>query len=153
MVERVDYYSEEEFIQAKMLEVEQEKQHLEEEYYKTELAYVEHLNEQVKDSKVFEILCAHTCNIMGGWYPYPARCIAECLNISLYKTRKELKRLKELGLVNSDHYCEVGEDGNYLINGWVITEQGRKTDIFKKCDEEEAERVRECFYKDVEGLE
>ena len=133
-----------------MLELEQEKQRLEEEAYKTELAYIDYLNEQVQDSKVFEILCAHTCNIMGGWYPYPARCIAGCLNMSLYQVRKELKRLKELGVVNSDHYCEVGEDRNYLINGWVVTQIGNKTDMFKKMDEEAAEAIRECFYKDVE---
>lgn len=152
MVERVDYYSEEEFIRAQMLEVEQEKQRLEEEYYKTELAYMDYINEQIGDSKVFEILCAHTCNIMGGWYPYPARCIADCIGLSLYKVRKELKRLKELGVVISDHYCEVGEDGNYLINGWVVTQLGNKTDMYKKMDEEAAKAIRECFYKDVEEL-
>ncbi len=122
-------------------------------YYKTELADMDYINEQIGDSEVFRILCAHTCNIMGGWYPYPAHCIADCTDLSLYKVRKELRRLKELGVVKSDHYCEVGDDRNYLINGWVVTQLGNKTNMFKNMDEEAAKAIRECFYKDVEGLD
>lgn len=101
------------------------------------------------NSPVFESLCRHACCIFGGWYPYPTRCMAESTGLSMYKTRKELHRLRDLGLVEVDRYCEVGEDGNYLISGWKVTNEGRKTDTYKQMDEEEAQRVRECFNFDM----
>lgn len=103
------------------------------------------------ESKVFEALCRHSCCIMGGWYPYPSTCIKEVTGLSLYKVRKELHTLRDLGLVEVDRYCEVGEDRNYLISGWRVTDKGRQTEIYKRLDKEEADRVRECFHFDIEN--
>lgn len=103
------------------------------------------------ESKVFEALCRHSCCIMGGWYPYPSTLIRDVTGLSLYKVRKELHRLRDLGLVEIDRYCEVGEDRNYLFTGWRVTNLGMDTDIYKKMDKEEADRVRECFNFDIEN--
>lgn len=145
MVERVDYSSEEEFIQAQVVELEQEIEHQKKEYYRTQLAYIDYLNEQSKFSLVFQSLCRHACCIFGGWAPYPTRCMAESTSLSMYKTRKELHRLRDLGLVEVARHCEVTEEGNYLMTGWVVTQQGMKTETYKQMDEEEAQRVRESF--------
>ena len=103
------------------------------------------------NSPVFESLCRHSCCIFGGWAPYPTRCMSESTGLSMYKTRKELHRLRDLGLVEVARHCEVTEEGNYLLTGWQVTQQGMKTETYKKMDEEEAQRVRESFNFDMEN--
>ena len=90
-------------------------------------------------------LCRHYVSIMDGWIPFPSTCLSQVCEMSLYKTRKELKKLKEQGLVVSDRYCEVGEDGNYLINGYTITEKAKETEEYKKAYDEERWLCQECF--------
>ena len=67
----------------------------------------------------------------------------------MYKTRKELKKLKEQGLVVSERYCEVGEDGNCLINGYTITEKAKETEEYKKARAEERKLCYESFGYDM----
>ena len=55
-------------------------------------------------NEVLYTLCRHNVNIMNGWYPFASTAISKSLDISLYKTRKELKKLKEQGLVESCIY-------------------------------------------------
>lgn len=82
-------------------------------------------------------LCRHCVSIMGGWYPFPSTCLSEVCGKSLYQTRKELKKLKEQGYVVSDRYCEIGEDRNYLISGYTITDKAKETEEYKQAFEEE----------------
>ena len=90
-------------------------------------------------------LCRHNVNIMDGYIPFPSTCLSRLCNTSLYKTRKELKKLKEQGLVVSDRYCEIGEDRNILVNGYTITEKAKETEEYKKAFQEEAAICKECF--------
>lgn len=57
-------------------------------------------------SEVLYHLCRHCVDIMDGWIPYPSTILCKVCNLSLYKTRKELKALKEQGYVIADRYTE-----------------------------------------------
>lgn len=98
---------------------------------------------------VLYVLCRHCASIMQGWIPLPSTCISKDLGKSLYQTRKELKRLKEQGLVQSDRYCVVDEDRNYLISGFQITDKGKDTPEYKKAWAEEREICKEAFGIDI----
>ncbi len=97
-------------------------------------------------------LCRHCVSIMDGWYPFPSTCLSQVCEKSLYQTRKELKKLKERGYVVADRYCEVGEDRNYLISGYTITDKAKTTEEYKTAYNEEAEICRECFNIKVEDI-
>lgn len=90
-------------------------------------------------------LCRHCVDVMGGYYPMPSTLLSKDTGLSLYKTRKELKALKNLGLVISDRYCVVGEDKNYLLNGYTITEKAKDTEEYKTAYEEEKVIFKKCF--------
>lgn len=94
-------------------------------------------------------LCRHCVSIMDGWYPFPSTVLSEICNISLYKVRKELKTLKEKGLVVSNRYCEFTEEGNILLNGYTITNKAKETEEYKKAYEEENKLCKECFGIDI----
>lgn len=100
-------------------------------------------------NKVLYHLCRHCVGIMDGWIPYPSTCLARVCEMSLYQTRKELKKLKEQGLVVADRYCEIGEDRNYLISGYTITEKAKETEEYKMAFEEERKICQECFNIDI----
>ena len=90
-------------------------------------------------------LCRHCVSIMGGWYPFPSTSLSEVCGKSLYQTRKELKKLKEQGYIVSDRDCEIGEDRNYLVSGYAITDKAKETEEYKQAFEEEEKICRECF--------
>ena len=94
-------------------------------------------------------LCRHNVNIMDGWIPYPSTILSEVCELSLYKTRKALKKLKEQGLVISERYCEVGEDRNCLISGYTITEKAKETEEYKKALAEERKLCQEVYGFDM----
>lgn len=96
-------------------------------------------------NNVLYVLCRHCLSIMDGWYPYPSTVIAEQLGISLYRVRKELKRLKELGLVVSTMYCWEEEYGNYILRGYTITDKARATKEYKEAYEREEKIRQECL--------
>ena len=96
-------------------------------------------------------LCSHSVNIMDGWLPYPSTALSKVCNLSLYEIRKELKRLKEQGLVASDRYCEQTDEGNYIVNGYILTEKARKTEEYKRAWREERRLFKECFGIDIGG--
>jgi DNA-binding PadR family transcriptional regulator len=72
---------------------------------------------------------------------------------TLYQIRKELKRLKEQGLIESVRYCEVGEDRNYLVSGYQITDKAKDTPEYKKAWEEEREICKKAFGIDIGGVD
>ena len=94
-------------------------------------------------------LCGHCVSIMDGWYPFPSICLSEVCGKSLYQTRKEMKKLREQGYIVSDRYCEVGEDRNYLVSGYTITDKAKETEEYKQAFEEEEKICRECFGIDI----
>ena len=86
---------------------------------------------------------------MDGWCPYPSTCLSNVCEMSLYQTRKELKKLKEQGFIVADRYCEIGEDRNYLISGYTITDKAKETQEYKMAFEEERKICQECFNIDI----
>lgn len=94
-------------------------------------------------------LCRHSVSIMDGWVLMPSTVLSHILGESLYKTRKKLKSLKEQGLVTSGRYCNVTEDGNYLISGWEITKKAKSTPEYDLAWNEERELCKECFGIDI----
>ena len=104
-------------------------------------------------NEVLYHLCFHCVSIMQGWIPMPSTCLSQTLGISLYKTRKELKRLKEDGLVKVVRYCEVGEDRNYLMCGYQITDKTKTTPEYKRAWEEEREICKQALVIDIGGAD
>lgn len=94
-------------------------------------------------------LCRHSVSIMDVWIPMPSTALSQVLGESLYKTRKKLKFLKEQGLVQSVRYCNVTEDGNYLISGYEITEKAKSTPEYEMAWNEERKLCKEVFDIDI----
>ena len=97
-------------------------------------------------------LCRHCVCIMNGWIPLPSTVLSEICKLSLYQTRKELKKLKEQGLVVADRYCHIGEDSNQLINGYTITKKAKSTEEYKKAYDEERQLCKETLDFDIGEL-
>ena len=94
-------------------------------------------------------LCRNNVSIMNCGIPIPSILLSEVCQMSLYKTRKELNRLRDIGLTKAECYYHVGEYNNCLIHGWVITEEAKKTEEYKKAWEEERQAVKESFGFDI----
>ena len=95
--------------------------------------------------KVFRSLCWHDCDFMCSWIPLPTTVIAQMLKISLYQCRKQMKILAQDGLVESCSCILDREESLLPYNGFRITEKGRKTDIYKYCQLQEARICAKCF--------
>lgn len=93
-------------------------------------------------------LCKANVNIMNGWYPHPARCIAESLNITVNQVRYQLNKLRKQGLVQVVSMI-IDEEEPLPYHGWQITKEAKKTEEYKKAWEEEREIVKEVFDFDI----
>lgn len=93
-------------------------------------------------------LCRHCVGIMDGFYPYPARLIAEQTGVSISTARRRLRQLKKEGLVET---FSVGPDDEFPIpyNGWRVTEKGEETEEYKAAWEKEKKLCREIFGPDM----
>lgn len=98
-------------------------------------------------------LCLHCVDIMDGYLPFPSTILSKSCNLSLYKTRKELKALKEQGYVVADRYTESTEDGQILLNGYTITDKAKKTEEYKKAFEVERKLVKDVYGFDISQME
>lgn len=96
-------------------------------------------------NKVLYRLCRHCVSIMDGFIPFPSTVLCKLCGLSLYKTRKELKNLKEQGYVVADRYTENTEERTILINGYTITDKAKETEEYKKAYQEERELCWEAF--------
>ena len=95
---------------------------------------------------VFREICRHDNDLMSSWVPLPATVIAKCLNISLYQCRKQMQRLVRDGLaVRSSCAPLYVEDCTLPYHGFLITEKGRDTDIYRYCALKSARICAECF--------
>jgi hypothetical protein len=86
---------------------------------------------------------------MDGWIPMPSTVLSRILGESLYETRKKIKFLKEQGLIESVRYCEVTDEGNFLIAGYQITEKAKNTPAYKMAWNEERKICKEIFDFDI----
>lgn len=96
-------------------------------------------------NKVLYAICWNDVSLMDSWHPFPSTALAMSLGCSLYFARKELKKLKELGLVESCRECSVTEYGNYILNGYRLTEKARETEEYKTALKKEREIRKKCF--------
>ena len=94
-------------------------------------------------------LCRHNVSIMDGWRPFPSTCLSVVCKLSLYQTRKELKKLKEQGLVESCIDSISDDVGTSVLRGYHITEKAKETEEYKKAWQEEREICKECFGIDI----
>ena len=99
---------------------------------------------------VLYTLCRYSVSIVGSQYPVPAHLIAEHLNLTIDQARYSLRKLKQLGLVES--CCELlgdEEDGYFPYHGWRITDKAKETEEYKKAWEEERALCKKCFDMDI----
>ena len=94
---------------------------------------------------VLYAICRVYMNIMTNRIPIPSTTIADELKISVYQVRKELKKLKEAGLVVSIMYCDINQFGNFILRGYTITEKAKDTKEYKTAYEESEKVMKECF--------
>ena len=95
-------------------------------------------------------LCRHDVSIdMYSWVPYPSTSLSKSCGLSLYQTRKELKKLKEQGLVESCIDSISDDEGTCVLRGYHITEKAKETEEYKKAWQEEREICKECFGIDI----
>lgn len=89
-------------------------------------------------------ICRNDLFLMD-WHPYPSTLISKRVGMSLCKTRKELKKLKEQGLIKSVIYSEVDEEQNYIFRGYESTEKAKSTEEYKKAYLEEEKSRKEIW--------
>lgn len=104
-----------------------------------------------RTSKVFYALCRHCVSIMDGWVPYPAWAIAQSCGLTIHQTRRELNKLRDLGLCAVDIMALDKEDYILPYRGWQITRQARTTQQYKEAELQEAKLCAECFGGTVES--
>ena len=96
-------------------------------------------------NNVLYAICCVYIGDMCNWIPIPSTIIADELKISVYQVRKELKKLKEMGLVVSIMYCDINQFGNFILRGYTITEKAKDTKEYKTAYEESEKVMKECF--------
>lgn len=91
-------------------------------------------------------LCKHAVDIMDGWYPFPARLIAEQTGVSLSTARRRLRKLKSEGYAQT--ICEnlnPSDEPPFPYHGWNITKKAEETEEYKKAYKEEIDLCRRIF--------
>lgn len=72
-------------------------------------------------------------------------------SLNLYQYRKQVKELKEKGLIKYERYiervyCEGFLQDVYFVQGWLLTSKGRDTELFKKALEQAEKRVENILW-------
>lgn len=70
--------------------------------------------------------------------------------LNLYQYRKQIKELKENGLIKyvryiERDYCEGCFEGCYFEQGWLPTSKGRQTELYKEIAEAEEKRMEKYW--------
>lgn len=73
-------------------------------------------------------------------------------NLNLYQYRKQVKELKEKGLIKYERYiertyCEGFLEDVYFVQGWLLTDKGRNTELFKQALEQAEKRVENYLWQ------
>lgn len=98
-------------------------------------------------------LCKHCVALMDSWHPYPSTALSKTCGMTLYQTRKELKKLKQDGIVDSDIEVLKDDEGCFILRGYTITDKARKTQEYKKAWQEEREICKKYFDIDIGKVE
>ena len=96
---------------------------------------------------VFECIAKWEANYgLSFGYPMPRSAIMHQEGLNLYQYRKQIKELKEKGLIEYTRYmeydfCEGYLQDSYLVQGWLPTSKGRQTELYKEIAEAEEKRM------------
>lgn len=76
--------------------------------------------------------------------------ILKSTGLNLYQYRNQIKELKDNDLIKyvrymQRDYCEGYLEDCYFVQGWLLTEKGRQTELFKKIAEAEEKRMEKFF--------
>ena len=98
-------------------------------------------------NQILYALCRHCVGIMDGWRPFPAWAVAQQAGVSLYAARKELRRLKQEGIVYTISEKPSVDDCECVVpyHGWTITRKAYDTEEYIAAANKEAEICAECF--------
>lgn len=98
-------------------------------------------------NEVLYQLCRYSISIVGSYYPVPAHLISKHLTIN--QVRYRLRKLKQLGFVES--CCEIYRDDYscFPCNGWRLTDKAKETEEYRRAWEEERELCKKCFDMDI----
>lgn len=98
-------------------------------------------------------LCRCCVGILDGWHPVPAWLIAEQLNLTTNQARYKLRKLKQLGFVETRSEFLDDEERTIPYHGWTITDKAYETEEYKKALEEERKLCKKYFnYMDIGEL-
>ena len=87
------------------------------------------------------------------WYPISATNMADFIDLSVYKIRKILHKLRDNGIVEFErryvpdrisYEGELQEEG-FFYCGWKLTKIGKDTDAYRKIEKEYEELVEKMF--------
>lgn len=103
------------------------------------------------ESEVLQVLCDHEVSIMDRGYPLSSTYISQRLDITLYRTRKALKSLKEKGLIKS-YRCGIYDDMSettILASGYRLTNLAKETKEYQCATERAIKICQDVFNIDV----
>lgn len=97
---------------------------------------------------VFECIAKwETAYALSYGSPILRSVILKRTGLNLYQYRKQIKELKENGLIRYERYieriyCEGYLEDCYFVQGWLPTSKGRQTELYVKIAEAEEERMK-----------
>lgn len=100
---------------------------------------------------VFESIVRWEANYgISFGYPLPRGAIMHQNNLSLYQYKKQVKDLKDKCLIKYKRYvefeyCEGYLQDSYFVQGWLLTDKGRETELFKQVLEEAQKQIEKMF--------
>lgn len=88
-----------------------------------------------------------TAYAMSYGSPILRSIILKRTGLNLYQYRKQIKELKDNGLIKYVRYiervyCEGYLEDCYFVQGWLPTDKGRQTELYIKISDEEEERMK-----------
>lgn len=97
---------------------------------------------------VFECIAKwETAYALSYGSPMLRSVILKRTGLNLYQYRKQIKELKENGLIRYERYieriyCEGYLEDCYFVQGWLPTAKGRQTEVYIEIAEAEEKRMK-----------
>lgn len=85
-------------------------------------------------------------------YPCPKSVIIKENDLTDYQYSKEIKKLKDEGLIKFSRWVETDEYDYYFIQGWYLTPVGKKTLEYKQAYARVRSNVKKCFDFEIEEV-
>lgn len=78
-------------------------------------------------------------------YPCPKSVIIKENGLTDYQYSKEIKKLKDEGLIKFSRWVEKDEYESYFIQGWYLTPAGKETLEYNQAYARVRSNVKKCF--------